>query len=188
LNRAIQETEGLVLTYKGELIQASYFSTSNGYTEDSEAYWQDAIPYLRSVPSPWDVELSPKYKATKTFALEELKAKLELPASLGEADLAQVSILERTAGQRVKSVRIGGKVFTGREVRERLSLASSHFDWKWKNGKAVITTYGYGHGIGMSQYGAEGMAREGRSAEEILRYYYQGVEIKSMNNFVIPQV
>jgi stage II sporulation protein D len=81
-------------------------------------------------------------------------------------------------GQRVANVRIGGQLFTGREVREKLDLPSSSFTTQITNGMIEFTTYGYGHGVGMSQWGANGMAKEGRTAEEIVKYYYQGVEIK----------
>lgn len=179
LNRAINETAGLVATYQGEPIQAVFFSTSNGYTENSEEYWSEPVPYLRSVASPWDVEQSPKYKETMTLSAAEIAKQLGLPdAQTVMADGGgDVQVLSQTTGHRIESIRIAGQTFSGREVREKLGLRSSHFDWTWRNGKAVITTYGYGHGVGMSQYGANGMAREGKRAEDILRYYYQGIEI-----------
>ena len=178
LNRAVSETAGLIATYEGEPIQAVYFSTSNGYTENSEEYWSEAVPYLRSVPSPWDAELSPKYRAVVELDAAEALRKLGIAESAaGEGTYPEVRILEKTAGHRVKKVRIAGHEFTGREVREKLGLASAHFEWEWKEGKAVITTYGYGHGIGMSQYGANALAKQGKSARDIIRYYYQGADI-----------
>lgn len=178
LNRAVNETAGLVATYQGEPIQAVFFSTSNGYTENSEEYWSEPVPYLRSVASPWDAEESPKYKETVTLSAEEVAEQLGLPdAQAVMTGGESVQVLTQTTGQRIASIRIAGQTFTGREVREKLGLRSSHFDWTWRDGEAVITTYGYGHGVGMSQYGANGMAREGKRAEDILRYYYQGIQI-----------
>lgn len=181
LNRAVNETRGLIATYQHQPIIAAFFSTSNGYTENSEDYWAEAIPYLRSVPSPWDRKLSPKYTATVSLSAGELLRKL------GNQDTATVSasaatpnmqILERTAGHRVKDIRIGRTVYTGREVREKLGLNSSGFTWKWAGSKVQFTTAGYGHGIGMSQWGAAGMAQEGKTAEEILKYYYRGIAVE----------
>jgi len=79
---------------------------------------------------------------------------------------------------------IGGKTFTGREVREKLGLASSQFQWSWKGTSLQVTTFGYGHGVGMSQWGANGMALEGRKAEEIVKYFYTGIEISRASNLV----
>ncbi len=177
LNRAVNETKHLVATYHGEPIQATFFSTSNGYTENSEDYWQDKIPYLRSVPSPWDAELSPRYKQTTDIKLNELYDKLKISSI--PATTQSWNILERTEGKRIKQINIGGKQFTGREIREALGLPSSLFQWTVKGDTVTFTTFGYGHGVGMSQWGAQGMASEGRSAEEILEYYYQGVAIES---------
>jgi stage II sporulation protein D len=184
LDQAIRETEGMVLAYGGELIQAAFFSTSNGYTENSEDYWQAAVPYLRSVPSPWDKSISPKYTASKEFTMKDFLAKMELtgvvPVSTGASAMR---LIDSTDSQRVKRIRIGGKTYTGRQVREKLGLASSHFTWKIQNGRIRFTTYGYGHGVGMSQYGAYGMALEGRSAEDIVKHYYTGIEIVQMESF-----
>lgn len=173
LSQAVKETDGEVLTYEGEPIEAAFFSTSNGYTENVEDYWQLALPYLKSVASPWDEAISPRYRQTI-----EMKEK-ELYRRLGAKDDGKPPrILETTEGHRVKSVVIGGKTFTGREVREKLDLASSQFEWKISKGKAIITTYGLGHGIGLSQWGANGMAKEGASAPEILLHYYSGVKLE----------
>ncbi|MGG1880735.1 stage II sporulation protein D [Paenibacillus cisolokensis] len=190
LARAVKETEGMVMTYEGKPITASFFSTSNGYTENSEDYWKNEIPYLRSVASPWDREISPKYEDTVTIPRAEFLSKLGLSegavpvAAGGEGASSFIKILSYTQGKRIENVRIGGKTFTGREVRERLGLRSSQFSWKVEGGNVIITTYGYGHGVGMSQYGAEGMAREGRTAEEILAHYYTGISFDKTSNLL----
>ncbi|MBD3920789.1 stage II sporulation protein D [Paenibacillus sp. PR3] len=173
LTKAVEETSGEVLTYQGEPIEAAFFSTSNGYTENVEDYWQLSLPYLKSVASPWDEKISPRYKQTV-----EMKEK-ELYRRLGAKDDGKPPrILETTEGHRVKTAVIGGKTFTGREVREKLDLPSSQFEWTISDGKATITTYGLGHGIGLSQWGANGMAKEGASAAEILLHYYTGVKLE----------
>ncbi|MCZ8523340.1 MULTISPECIES: stage II sporulation protein D [Paenibacillus] len=186
LNRAVEETKDTVLTYGGQPIEASFFSTSNGYTENSEDYWNIKIPYLRSVPSPWDAGLSPRYKETVKFTSKELQTKLGLPAALpasaggGKA----LQVLARSQGKRILKLSAGGKQFTGREVREKLGLNSSGFQWNYRSGVWEITTFGYGHGVGMSQWGAQGMALEGRKAEEIVKHYYTGIELSKASNLL----
>lgn len=178
LNRAVQETKDKILLYQGKPISATFFSTSNGYTENAEDYWGQYIPYLRSVPSPWDARLSPHYKETVVMPYRQFMSKLGLTGTVtASAAVSGTRVLEHTAGQRIKKVRIGGKLFTGREVRERLNLNSSQFEWKMNGADVEITTTGYGHGVGMSQWGANGMAQEGKTAEDIVKYYYTGIEI-----------
>jgi stage II sporulation protein D len=180
LNRAVNETKGIIMTYENKPIQAAFFSTSNGYTENSEEYWQDYMPYLRSVPSPWDAEISPKYKTTSTYELKTFYNKLGINSIPASSNGSTIQVLEKSNGNRIKQIQIGGKMFTGREVREKLGLNSSHFTWEFNNGQIVLTTYGYGHGIGMSQYGANGLAKEGKRADEILKYYYKGIQLKKL--------
>ncbi|MCZ8514843.1 stage II sporulation protein D [Paenibacillus filicis] len=181
LDRAVEATKDQILTYQGKAIEAFFFSTSNGYTENSEDYWGNRIPYLRSVASPWDAKLSPRYKETVTITGKELQRKLGLSASVPVNTGAGngMKVIERSQGQRIKKLSVGGRIFSGREVREKLGLNSSQFEWSWKNGAWQFTTFGYGHGVGMSQWGADGMALEGHTAEEIVKYYYTGIEIGS---------
>lgn len=180
LDRAVRETKDKILLYQGKPINATFFSTSNGYTENAEDYWGQYIPYLRSVPSPWDARLAPHFRETIVMPYVQFMNKLGLSGAVtASAAVNGTRVLEKTEGQRIKKVRIGGKLFTGKEVRERLELNSSQFEWKMKGTNVEITTTGYGHGVGMSQWGANGMAKEGKSAEEIVKYYYTGIEIGS---------
>ncbi|KRE48600.1 stage II sporulation protein D [Paenibacillus sp. Soil522] len=176
LSEAVAQTRGKIITYKGEPIEAAFFSTSNGYTENSEDYWKQEIPYLRSVQSPWDKEISPRYKETVELSLNRFYSKLGV-AKKGSAK-SSIRVVERTEGNRISKIIIGGTTFTGREVREKLGLASSQFTWSVKGNSIAITTYGYGHGVGMSQWGANGMAQSGASAEEILAHYYSSVQVE----------
>lgn len=182
LVRAVVETRNLVLTYDGEPIEALFFSTSNGYTENSEDYWGNYVPYLRSVDSPWDMQLAPRYKETvsidKGHFYKQLGLRSDVPAS------ASMKVIETTTGHRIKKVKIGGKLFTGREVREKLGLNSSQFTWDFHGDEVKLTTVGYGHGVGMSQWGANGMALAGNKAEEILKHYYSGVQLEKASNIV----
>lgn len=173
--QAVLETEGQILTYEGEPITATFFSTSNGYTENSEAYWKNAYPYLKSVESPWDKK-SPKFHDRKVVSLSEFEKRLGVkitdPKNVG-------AVIKRTPGKRVASVNINGKIITGKEVREALDLRSTDFDWERKGDSILISTKGFGHGVGMSQYGANGMAKEGKNYQQIVKHYYQGIQIAS---------
>ncbi|MFK9091495.1 stage II sporulation protein D [Bacillus salipaludis] len=172
---AVRATGGQILTFEGKPIDALFFSTGNGYTENSEDYWGGSFPYLRSVSSPWDKK-SPKFSNQKVLTVKEFEAKLGVKIGTGSTI---GKIVERTTGKRVGKVDFSGKVLTGRDIREKLDLKSSDFVWERKGDNIVITTKGFGHGVGMSQYGANGMAEEGSDYQEIVKHYYQGVEITS---------
>ncbi|MEH7389816.1 stage II sporulation protein D [Bacillus sp. JJ1474] len=180
ITEAVKETSGQIIVYEGSPIDASFFSTSNGYTENSEAIWLNAVPYLKSVESPWDLE-SPKFSNQKTFTISDFENRLgvKLPSNntIG-------TITSRTAGKRVGEVEINGKVFSGKVIREKLGLRSTDFTWKRQGDQVVINTRGYGHGVGMSQYGANGMASEGKTYKDIISYYYKGVEIANSENYL----
>jgi stage II sporulation protein D len=177
---AVRATSGQILTYNGEAIDASFFSTSNGYTENSEDYWTNELPYLRSVSSPWDKN-SPKFNSQKVMSVKDFEAKLGVKVG---SDSTIGKIIERTTGKRVAKVDFNGKVLTGKEIREALELQSSDFSWERKGSNIVINTKGFGHGVGMSQYGANGMAAEGKDYKEIVKHYYQGVEISSAESML----
>lgn len=192
LNRAVEETQDQIITYEGKPIMAAFFSTSNGYTENSEDYWGNPVPYLKSVASPWDERVAPRFAESTTYKVDALLSELGVSAQAlklqsgggtssksgsVQAIRNQLRILSRTAGKRVGQVQVGTEQFTGREIREKLRLRSSAFDWSMVDGNLVITTYGFGHGVGMSQYGAQGMAKEGATAEQIVKYYYKGVKV-----------
>ncbi|WP_042463418.1 stage II sporulation protein D [Neobacillus dielmonensis] len=170
---AVRSTSGQILTYEGKPINALFFSTSNGFTENSEDYWSGSFPYLKSVASPWDKN-SPKFNNQKVLTVKEFESRLGV--KIGSSNKIG-EITERTAGKRVAKVNFSGKVLTGRDIREKLDLKSSDFSWQRKGDNIVITTKGFGHGVGMSQYGANGMAEEGKSYQDIVKYYYKGVEV-----------
>ncbi|MCQ6274636.1 stage II sporulation protein D [Bacillus sp. V3B] len=180
IKEAVQETEGQILTYEGTPIDATFFSTSNGFTENSEAIWLNPLPYLKSVESPWDKQ-SPKFIGQKVIPIKEFEAKLGVKLPNDET-IGQIT--ERTAGKRVGKVNINGKEVTGKDIREKLELMSTDFTWERKGNNIVITTRGYGHGVGMSQYGANGMAEEGKKYQDIVQYYYQGIEITNSDPFI----
>jgi stage II sporulation protein D len=177
---AVRSTSGQILTYKGEPIEASFFSTSNGYTENSEDYWSNKLPYLRSVPSPWDIN-SEKFTSKKEFSVKDFEAKLGVKVG-SSSKIGKIT--ELTAGKRVGKVDFNGKVLTGKDIRDKLDLKSSDFSWIRKGDNIIVTTKGYGHGVGMSQYGANGMAQEGKNYKDIVKYYYKGVAITSADTML----
>lgn len=174
IEEAVNATAGEVITHDGDPITASFFSTSNGYTENVEDYWKTSLPYLRSVESPWDQDVSPRFNNTVTLTVGDVETALGV--SLPEfGDFAPIT--ERTEGGRVAEVSIGEHTFHGREIREALGLDSSDFDWHREGNEVIVETRGWGHGVGMSQYGADGMAKDGRNYEEIVTHYYQDIQI-----------
>ncbi|MBS4195838.1 stage II sporulation protein D [Lederbergia citri] len=177
VSEAVKATAGKILTYNQKPITASFFSTSNGYTENAEDYWKNQIPYLKSVESPWDTK-SPKFNSQKVLTISEFEKKLGVKIGTGN-DIG--TITGRTSGKKVAKVNINGKDFTGREIREKLDLRSTDFTWARKGDSIVISTKGFGHGVGMSQYGANGMALEGKKYDEIVTHYYQGIAISNVD-------
>jgi len=175
LKKAVTETKGEYLSYNGEVVEALFFSTSTGQTENSEEVFSSKVPYLRSVASTWD-EASPVYEETSSFELEDFYKKL----GLEYRDTINYELLETTSTGRIKKIKINDQEFNGRDVASKLKLRSNYFSINQNGNKVTVTTKGYGHGVGMSQYGALGMAKEGYTYDKILKYYYQGTEIKKI--------
>lgn len=173
IKQVVLDTSGEYLEYDGKVVEAVFFSTSTGMTENSEEIFSTEVPYLRSVVSTWD-EISPVYTDSKKFSKDEFYKLL----GLDYQEKLSVDIKENTSTGRVLEIDINGKAFTGKEVCSKLSLRSTFFEIVEYDDAIVVNTKGYGHGVGMSQYGAQGMALEGYTYDEILKYYYSGVEIK----------
>ncbi|MCR1900193.1 stage II sporulation protein D [Irregularibacter muris] len=180
LEEAVGSTRGKVITYNGELIDPLFHSTSGGKTENSEDYFSSKVPYLRSVISKHE-EHSPHMVNKTTMTTDQFVSKLKekMPdIKIDTKKLAQeIKILEKTEGGHIKNIQIGNKTLKGREAREALGLKSSNFTVEIKGKEVFFTVTGYGHGVGMSQYGADGMAKEGAKDQEIIKHYYQDVEI-----------
>ena len=175
IKKAVNDTRGEYLSYNNEVAETLFFSTSVGKTENSEDVFTSKVPYLRSVSSSWD-ESSPVFTDTCTFSLKDFYDKLELVFDIN----LNIKVLETTSTGRVKKIKINYREYDGRDVAKRLSLRSNYFDIVKNDDSVTITTKGYGHGVGMSQYGALGMAKEGYTYDEILKHYYIGTEIKKI--------
>lgn len=171
---AVAATSGWVLTYEGMLIEATYFSCSGGRTEDAEAVWGADFPYLQAVDSPGE-EKAEVYRETVRIPAErfEMLMGLDLKGSPGEW-FGEVTL---TDGGGVDTIRIGGQVYKGTVIRSMLGLRSAAFDVHTDGDTVIITTRGFGHRVGMSQYGADAMAVAGHTYPEILAHYYRGSEL-----------
>ncbi|MDD2482087.1 MAG: SpoIID/LytB domain-containing protein, partial [Lutispora sp.] len=164
---------------------AVFHSTSGGITENCEDVWVNKVPYLRSVLSQYE-DHSPKLVSTKKISIDDFVSgmmSLDNTIKLSKKNLAtQISIVERSGGGRILKIKIGNKYFKGRDLREQFSLNSSNFTMDIGKNDISFVTIGNGHGIGMSQYGADGMAQHGSSYNEIIKHYYTGVEIAPMES------
>lgn len=175
IKSAIAQTRGEYLSYNGEIVNAMFFSTSVGATENSEEVFVSKLPYLRSVSSKWD-EQSPVYTDTATFELTDFYNKLNIKYN----NKITVEPISQTTTGRIRKLKINGIEMKGSEVATKLKLRSNFFNIIQNDNKVTITTKGFGHGVGMSQYGANGMAKEGYKYNQILKHYYQGTEIKKI--------
>lgn len=172
IKNAVENTNGEYLSYNGNYIEALYHSTNNGKTESSLDVFGNYYPYLISVSSEYDKNAS-SYLRTINMPLDTISNKLGLNLNNDSV----ISILSYTDGGNIKEININGNNFSGKKVRELLGLRSADFDISISDNNANITTRGYGHGVGMSQYGANGMANAGYSYKDILSHYYPGTTL-----------
>ena len=175
IKNAVNATKGQVLKYNGAYIEALYFSMSNGKTELPTYVWSTNYPYLKVVSSSWDADI-PASKYTITMTYSDLSSKLGVTID----ENSEIKILSRTDGDRVNEISIAGKTFTGVKARTILGLRSADFDITKTSTGVSITTRGFGHGVGMSQYGANGAAKAGYTYKQILNHYYFGASLVSL--------
>ena len=168
---AVNITKGKYITYNGNYIDAVYHSTSNGYTEDAVFVWGNSIPYLKSVESSYDKDAS-SYMREVNLTYSIVSSKLGIAVDENTA-----ITITKNASNRVTEIKLNDTTFKGADFRNKLSLRSTDFNIELNDNDVLITTYGYGHGVGMSQYGANGMANAGYNYMQILKYYYTGVTI-----------
>lgn len=172
IKNAVTETKYMIMKKNNKLFKSFYFAMSNGYTEDEVAVF--STNNLESVSSPWDNETLNKFKVSTTFRKEDLEKLLNIK------NIENITILDRDKTNRVKNIKINSITLTGIEFRKLLNLRSTDFEISTENNNYIITTKGYGHGVGMSQYGANGMAKENYKYDEILKYYYSDIEIEKI--------
>jgi stage II sporulation protein D len=168
IRNAVVETKNLVVKRDNKILKTYYFAMSNGQTENSVAVFNDMS--FSSVLSPYENDSLKNFTVVSEFSVEEMCKSL----SLQSIEIGEIS---RNETNRVESIIVSGKSFTGVEFRKLLNLRSTDFEIEEDNNKFLITTRGYGHGVGMSQYGANEMAKNGYSYDEIINYYYQNIEL-----------
>ena len=180
LARAVSETDGEVILYDGAPILAVFFSSADGSTQGAGDVWLNDLPYLQKVSSPETEELVPNYYSVSTFTAAEVKS-LFLAAK-PDADLSGspdgwILDIVRNDSDYVASVTVGGVKLRGNDLRTILSLRSPSFTVAYKDGSFTFHVTGYGHGVGMSQYGANILAKQGLSAEEIVQHYFSNTTV-----------
>lgn len=173
IRSAVRATDGEYLVYGGEPVLAAFHASSNGATESSEAVWGRALPYLVSVPTPENAETVRSFEDRRVYSRSELSELI--PGCDPDAELYSGEKL--TDSGRLASVKILGVELTGRELRTLLGLGSTSAQLSEENGDLVVLTRGRGHGVGMSQFGADAMAKSGMDYREILAAYYPGTEL-----------
>ena len=174
IRQAVNETSGEYLTYDGKIIKAFFFSTSSGKTENCKDVFGENLPYLVSVSSTWD-ENSPSYLDKKTFSKKDFYEKLNLPYE-DELDIE----ITRNDTNSINTITINDNEMKGTDFRYELDLKSTNIDINETDNQIEITSKGFGHGVGLSQFGAQQLALKGYKYDEILKYYYQGTEFKKI--------
>lgn len=178
---AVTATDGQAVLYGGVPILAVFHSSSAGLTRAAGEVWLNDLPYLQAVESPEAGDTIPNYYSRVEFTAEDFKA--AFLAAHPEADLSGVvsgwlkDAVTDTAGS-IATLSVGGVTVKGTELRTILGLRSACFEWEAQDGKLVFFVTGYGHGVGMSQYGANQMAKDGATYQEILTHYYTGVTVE----------
>lgn len=181
LEEAVKAVSGQTLQYDGKLCMAAFTAICAGSTESAEIIWGGEVPYLVSVRSSGDT-LSPDYSVTVSLTRAQFLAGLEkLGVSADKKSNLKklVGKIKKSKAGTVTSITLGGKDFTGLKVREALNLRSPTFDVTAGSDTVTFKTFGYGHGVGMSQYGADYMATDGSDYREILEHYYTGAKVQS---------
>lgn len=176
ISDAVEETGGMIITYDSEPISAVFHSTSSGFTENAKDVWGGDVPYLVSVESKGDSS-SPKYRSELVLSADEFWQKAEENISGADRNLG-IGNIERSSAGGIKAIEIGGVRIKGSLFRSIYGLRSTNVALSEENGTVHLEVTGFGHGAGMSQYGANYLASQGMSCEEILKTYYTGVEIE----------
>lgn len=180
ISAAVEATAGKIIVYAGTPIDPVYHSTCAGHTENSEDVWSTAEPYLRGVVCETDGD-SPRLREERDVTIAELErafgAAAGALATMKRGGGKVVEVLSTTPNGRIKQVRIGDKTVSGADLRAALNLRSTKLTLSWNGDRLHIVSFGYGHGVGLCQYGANGMAKRGQTCEEIIKHYYTGVEI-----------
>lgn len=189
IKNVVNSTDGKYLSYENEPILAVFHSSSTGKTEDCENVWGSALPYLVSVDSMEDSESVPQYESVVTISPTNFRETIE--SSYPDADLSGdestwITDTEYSESGRLLTAEIGGVTITGTELRKLFDLRSTGMEIEFTDDGVVFTVTGYGHGVGMSQYGANAMAQDGSTYDEILAWYYTDTVLTSYKELRQP--
>lgn len=184
IQKCVQETQGQIITYQNQPINAFFHANSGGKTELPVNVWGGTgLPYLQVVETAGEEgykQYESEVELTQDELIEKLKTKYS-DISIDFSNQENLKILEYTDSGRVKTVKFGNHEISGIETRTLLGLKSTNFEISKENDKIKFTVKGYGHGVGMSQTGADAMAKQGKNYKEIINHFYSGVEIKEVN-------
>lgn len=175
LKKVVKDTKGQYLEYNGEIAQTMYFSTSTGVTENCKEIFGNDVPYLTSVDSKWD-NISPLYETSQEYNINEFFQKLNLPYS----NVLNISYIKRTSTGRNIKLMINNNIYNASDIMQIFNIKSTFFDITKNNNVIKISSKGYGHGVGMSQYGAQAMALKKYKYNQILYHYYKNTKIKKI--------
>ena len=176
IKKAVSTTKNLIMTYENNLIKSYFYAMSNGYTTTSLSVFNEELPYLNDILPTLDSPNTKLFQVTKTVSKTEFCDTLNI-----DCTHLKINNITIDTSNRVEIISVNDTQYTGIDIRKKFNLRSTDFTIEEDNDNIVFTTKGYGHGVGMSQYGANTMAKNGSNYEEILKYYYQGVEIKEYN-------
>ena len=185
ISKAVDETKGKVLAYNKELVQyPQFFSTSSGMTENSKDVFSSDLPYLVSTESTGEEEVAPRFNGELKLDInkfvETINTKFQ-DSKLTVNNLSeQINIISRSDAGGVKEIKVGESTVSGLDLRLAIGLNSTNFQYTIINDDIIFATKGYGHGVGMSQWGANVMAKNGSDYSSILKHYYTGIELEEL--------
>jgi len=177
IKRAVEETAGLVMVYQNQPIDAVFHSTCGGETASAQDVWNNQIPYLTRVKCDFDKH-SPRYHNTFSFTWDELEERFQISGSL----FRNLRIISLTPQGRVSTLALGEQLVKGNEFRNKTGLTSTCFSWQRSPSGLSFSVKGYGHGVGLCQYGADGLGKKGWRFHQILKHYYRGISFAKISN------
>ena len=178
IRQAVKQTSGEYMVYDNKVVKAYFYAISSGRTENCAEIWGKDIPYLKSVASREDIGTD-GYESMSTYPKDLFLQKLRSISNYEQTDIT-IGEIKRTQGGSVSEITIGGNAYTGEKIREVFNLRSANFEILINGDKITFRVKGYGHGVGMSQNGANVLAQDGKTSREILKHYYSGVDIVNL--------
>ena len=175
IKRAVGESSGIIMTYQNQPIDAVFHSTCGGWTASAKDVWNNEIPYLTGVKCDFDKH-APRYRNNFFYTWGELEKSFRIP---GET-FKELGVVSLTEGGRISKLKVGNELLKGSEFRSKLGLTSTCFSWRTTDLGLSFSVTGYGHGVGLCQYGADGLAKKGWKFNQILSYYYKGVRLQKL--------